>query len=626
MPLLRVCAVVIFTWLCLPPVAVAGEEAPPLRVLILLGSDYSLPASVLETDAIRATLAAGSRRPLEFYTDALDANRLPLAQYEADLAEFLQRKYQGRKMDMVIAVQPVALGFVERHRAVLWPGTPVVFCAMPADLARGRSFGNGITGVTATLDPASTLELALRLQPDARQVAVVAGEGEFDRAMLAGVRQALRRYQGRLQTTWLDHHTVEQMVDAVSRLPADTIVIYVAVSRDAAGRVYTSREVLAQLARASKAPLYGMIDTYIGHGITGGYIQSLAIDGQRAANLALRVLGGESADAITIQPPVVAECRVDSRELRRFGLREHRLPADCLVEFKQPGLWQAHRLELLVALAAIVLQGAVITALLVQRRRRRAAEFTVRQQLADLAHAARLATAGELTAAIAHEINQPLSAILSNAEAAELMLAAEPLPIEELRHILANIRADDLRAGEVIRRLRGLLGKHAPEMVSLDLNALVVEVLHLLAVEARRRGVELATELGEISLVHGDRVQLQQVLLNLILNGMDAMADIPPAQRWITVRTAANGNGGVKVAVSDAGHGIPADQLAHVFDSFTTTKSNGMGLGLSIARSIIEAHGGKIRAESNFGSGTTLRFTLPANGRKPHNEFKQEQA
>jgi signal transduction histidine kinase len=622
----RIRVVWLFAWLFLP-LAAAAEETPPWHVLILLGSDYTLPASVVEANAIRATLAAGTQRRVEFYTEALDANRLPLATYEADFARFMQRKYRDRPMDVVIAVQVAALDFAERHRAALWPGTPVVFCAMPADWVRGRTFATGITGVTATLDPVGTLELALRLQPDARQVVVVGGVGEIDRAFLDGVRLALRRFQGRLQATWLDHHTLEQMTEAVGQLPADTIVLYTAVSRDAAGLVFAPRQALADLARASTAPVYGMIDTYSGYGITGGKLQSLDADGRRAAALALRLLGGDAAAAIPVQPPAPSECRVDSRELRRFGLNERLLPAGCAVEFRQPELWEQHKREIVIVLLAIMLQGVVIAALLVQRRLRRNAELAARQQLTELAHAARLATAGQLTAAIAHEINQPLSAILSNAEAAELMLAAEPPPIDEVRHILADIRSDDLRASEVIRHLRSLLGKHAPEMEPLDFNALAADILHLLAVESGRRGVVLDTDFGELPPVYGDRVQLQQALLNLILNGMDAMADTPEALRRITVRTAVNGSGGVEVAVADAGHGIPAARLPNIFDSFTTSKQDGMGLGLSIARAIVEAHGGKIRAENNPDKGATFRFTLPANGnKKSHGNTAEQKA
>ena len=228
-----------------------------------------------------------------------------------------------------------------------------------------------------------------------------------------------------------------------------------------------------------------------------------------------------------------------------------------------------------------------------------------------LAHASRLAVLGELTASIAHEINQPLGAILSNADAAELLLEAGSGRLDEVRRILADIRKDDLRASEVIRRMRELLGKRPLERQPLDLNEVASGVLQLVGGDAARRGVALEIELAPgLLAVPGDRVHLQQVLLNLLLNGMEAMADTPAAQLRLAVRTARN-DGGVEVTVTDSGPGIPRERLPRLFESFFTTKPDGMGLGLSIARSIIEAHGGRIWAENRPEGGASFRFTMP---------------
>jgi PAS domain S-box len=230
----------------------------------------------------------------------------------------------------------------------------------------------------------------------------------------------------------------------------------------------------------------------------------------------------------------------------------------------------------------------------------------------DLAHASRVAVLGELTASIAHEINQPLGAILSNADAAELLLESESPPLEEVRKILGDIRNDDLRASDIIRHIRLLTRKQVMQMQSLDVNEVAGEVVRLMEPEARRRNVSLRTEFSAApATILGDRVPLHQVLMNLLLNGMEAMADTPESGRRLLVRTATNGQRRVEISVTDSGQGIPAEKLPRLFESFFTTKENGMGLGLAIARSIIDAHQGRIFAENKSDGGATFRFDLP---------------
>jgi PAS domain S-box-containing protein len=230
-----------------------------------------------------------------------------------------------------------------------------------------------------------------------------------------------------------------------------------------------------------------------------------------------------------------------------------------------------------------------------------------------LGHAMRLATLGELTASIAHEVNQPLGAILSNTEAAEMLLESEHPPLAELRQILADIRRDDLRASDVVKRVRAMVGKHQLRMVPLDLNDILTNVVRLVSHDTLRRGVTLLPDLTQaLPPVCGDRVQLEQVVLNLLLNAMDAMIQTPLADRRVILRSTTGAEGDVEVAVEDAGHGLPPDQIDRVFDSFYTTKETGMGLGLALSRSITETHGGRLTAANNPVRGATFRLILPA--------------
>src|SRR5262245_37762352 len=238
----------------------------------------------------------------------------------------------------------------------------------------------------------------------------------------------------------------------------------------------------------------------------------------------------------------------------------------------------------------------------------------------ELAHASRLALVGECTASIAHEINQPLGASLSNADAAEMLLESSPPALDQVREILGDIRKDDLRASEVIRRLRDLLKKRAMQTEPVDLNEVSSAVVQLVRGESRRRGVQVeSAPADDLPLVRGDRVHLQQVLLNLIVNGMDAVAGVP-GPKCVTVRTTVKDNGAAEIAVSDTGSGVLPDRLTRLFDPFFSTKKEGMGLGLSIARSLVEAHGGRIWAENNPDGGATFRFTVPTKHQQPDQE------
>jgi PAS domain S-box-containing protein len=244
---------------------------------------------------------------------------------------------------------------------------------------------------------------------------------------------------------------------------------------------------------------------------------------------------------------------------------------------------------------------------------RKQAELEVQQQRQLLAHLTRVATLGELSGALAHELNQPLTSILTNAQAALQFLAREPADLAEVREILQDIVEEGGRAGDVIRRLRALLRRGETPRQRLDVNEVTGEVLRLLHSELIAHGMAVTTQMAPgLPAVNGDRIALQQVLLNLIVNACDAMRLAEPAERRMAITTALDGDAAVRVAIADRGPGLPTEGIERVFEPFFTTKVHGLGLGLVVCRSIVAAHGGRLSATNNADQGATFWFTLPA--------------
>ena len=599
-----------FAWFCIcvaTPAWAAEEEA---HVLILNGYDPYLPANLMMDSGMRANLANETARRIVLYSESLDAGRVAVESRDAELVALFTKKYGAQRIDVVVTVTKPALDFFKRYGEQLWPGARLVFHGIPDPADEAVPIPPGAVGIMNQDDVGGTIDIARRLQPTARRILVFVGVGAGDLQVERRVRRLAPTGAGTLNMEFISGLPLPELQARVASEPADTIIMLLTQFLDRDGRPYRPPDVAQAMSSVSAAPVYGLYETYIGRGVAAGSMASYEDRGRLVGQLVRETLAGARSAGSPVFT-IASRCVADARALEHWSLDAKRLPAGCDVRFAERSFWREYLWQIATGLAVIAAQALLIAMLIVQRRQRRIAEIEVQHQRTELAHASRLATLGELSASIAHEVNQPLGAISGNADAVELLLDADPPKLDDARRVLGDLKKANQRASEIVLHIRQLLRKRELEFEPFDLNGAASEVIRLAESDAVRRGVEILTEYGPLPLVCGDRLQFQQVLLNLVMNGMDAMADAPAGRRQLTLRTARNGDGDAEITVIDTGHGIDPTDLPRLFDSFFTTKKDGMGLGLALSRSIVQAHRGRIWAENNPEGGATFRFALP---------------
>ncbi len=708
------------------------------RVLVLLSYSVTYPGIMSVGQGAIERLRDKSPEKLEVLSEFLDLARFPEPGHESRTARYLADKYDVRKPDVVITAGREASQFILKHRDAIAPDVPIVVCCLPAETFAALGRSTKITGVISGRDISKTLDLAGRLQPGARDIVVVAGATDFDRQWVQIARRQIESQERRYATRYLVGLPYDALIEEVSRLPRDTIVITLTYFADDRGGRYVSSDAVRGMLKAASAPVYSSYSTNLGFGFVGGYSDLPDSMGAQTADLALEILAGKSPDTIAPQLSTAGAYRVDARQLRRWQLSETNLPGGTMVWFRETTLWDEHRYLILSMLAALALQSAVIAYVLVQNRRRRLAERTLAEneermtfaaastntglwqfqaedrpiwatshcrsifglaenvplsldilcrsihpddrhafvraireaassgrpidgefrvvlpggeirwiamkgyprhggnggfdringivsditalknaegeaelQRTEIARLMRQSILGQLSGTIAHELNQPLTAILSNAETAQELLGRKTIDLEKIQEIVADIIEEDSRAGEVISRVRKLLRRGESKSEPIDLNQLVQSTLRLLHGELVRRKTSVDLVLAEgLPTISGDPIQLQQVLLNALMNAMEAMNSKAPSQRAIKVMTRADDKQ-IEAVIVDSGHGIAAEDKPRLFQPFFTTKEHGLGLGLSICSTIVKSHGGKLSIENSAGGGATVTVALP---------------
>jgi signal transduction histidine kinase len=704
-------------------------------VLIVHAEDPYLPwVSEISAGIYEVLEAAPPAVRPDIYVENLDLARFPELGHAGARAAWLREKYSRQKFDAILVVTKGGLDVADPLARELWPEVPIVLLENES-VVRGVAFPPGVVPILARFEIAETVDLARELLPGTKRIAFVSGAPDFEINETEYVRRELAT--SGLELIDLVGLPMPELERRIAALPEDTIVLYWGIRLDGSGQPWIPREALRRFAPFSNRPIFTVHATMLGYGLTGGRLFDFAELGREAGRTVLRILEGE--------PPVFAPIRkslshlgFDARKLRRFGIPAFRLPKGSRVAFEEQSVWSRYPGTIAAILAALIFQGVLIAALLLERRRRSAAQARTQATLASLpgqvavldrdghvaqvndnwaalgaagdvgpaggvavgenyvsvwkraaasggsvlaqglrmvqdvlegarprgvleyplreserprwyemrvetllpedrgavvvqtditqgheadtelrmrdreiAHLNRVGAVGELASSLAHELGQPLGAILTNAQAVRRLLTRESPDMRDVRESINDIIADDQRAGEVIQRMRSLLRKEETPRDAVDLNEIVRTVLRLVAGDASLRQASVEQDLApSVPPVIGDSVQLKQVVLNLVINGLDAVADRPVGDRSVKVSTCI-ADGHLQLSVRDSGPGLREPDLARVFEPFYTTKTHGLGMGLSICRTIVEAHGGEIRASNAPGGGAAFDCDFP---------------
>ena len=581
------------------------------QVVMLFDERAELPGLAALDAEFTHTLNSDSTDRVELYREDMDLSRFGSKAYQTFLLDSLRTKYAGKKIDVVVAVMGPALDFLLDHGAEIFPGASIVFCGIDKKELGERSLPNNVHGVLVKREFASTLDAALQIHPGTKQVVVVAGKSGFDNRLLDQARQEFRAYEDRLAFRYLTSLDLQTLLSELRQLPPQTLVLFTTLFQDGAGQSFVPHDVVGLVSAAANAPVYGFLDQYLGRGIVGGSLYSFSRHGTEAARQVSKLLAGTAAPSLV--EVSANKLQFDWRQMQRWGISEASLPTGSEIQFRELSIWQQYRTLILAVIAALLLQSSLITWLASEHRRRRLAEAQALQRMHELARMNRFAIAGQLSASIAHEMRQPLTAISSSAEAGLSWLQRRVPNLGQVRDVLEAVVKESHRADDVLKSVRAMFKNEPTERTKVNLNELVAQVVSIAAVPIKSNKVKLEINLtdGVLPLVKADPIQLQQAILNLVMNAVEAMERSDDETRLLRIRTEPGKDGNIAVRIVDSGQPVDPEVVEKMFQAFFTSKPGGMGMGLSICKTIIEAHGGRLTASAKKPRGMEFQITLP---------------
>jgi len=597
-----------------------AAEPLPRSVLILDQSTHFGHWQHAIIGAIRSTMNESAGQPMAFYAEHLDLFLFKGQRYADSLENHFREKYRDKPIGVIVVVGAVALRHAMNLRASLWPAVPIVFCAVDEETV-AEGLPANVTGITIRQTLASMIAAARIVVPDLKAFAIV-GTPLDEQVYARHFIKELPNFSRDLEFIDLTGLSIAEVRQRVSSLPDKAVILYIGIT-SVGLTTYVAAEVVPLIAERANRPIVVDAESLFGSGAVGGFILGPDQIGQNAGRLALRVLDGEDASHIPIASETSQRPLFDWRQLQRWHIDEGRLPPGSEIRFRELSVWQRYRSEILATVAVFLLQMLLIFWLVYEHRRRSLAEAQSRRSMAELTHMNRIASAGLLSASLAHEVSQPLTGIVTRANAAMRWLKAATPNVDRAQEALKQIVEAGHRAADVVTNVRAMFKKDSQEKSVISINELIRAVVALVYIDLRRHDIETQISLdSQLPVVIANKVQLQQVILNLVMNAIEAVSSTEP--RVLSIKSKATERGGVHVSIEDTGSGIDPANMDRLFKPLFTTKARGMGMGLSICQSIIESHGGKIWASPVAPRGSAFQFELPTGATATRTEHSGE--
>ena len=581
------------------------------RILAIFGFKQAMPFGYYTAESMRETLTSEAPFPIELNIEFADLARYPDETYLAKIVDFYRFKYSKDKFDLVLAIGDETAKMMVEYGDELFGDIPIVIIGSGLDFLAKESKNSNTFFLKWGWDIGKTLEIIQDLLPKTQHLYFISGATISDLSIRNVAREDLSNTRVNFKTTFITDFTATEMLEKIAHLPDNSVIFFLSVIRDINNVGFISRDLMHEVSEKANMPTFGMSDTYLGHGIVGGKLLSPAYQGRRLIRTALKILNDEP---IKNTGSLKGDNQVmfDWRQLKRWSINEKDLPPNSVVKYKEHSIWDAHKGKIIGAISIILSQGLAVIFLLIQRKRRSHAESESRSLRDDLAHISRVMSMGEMATSLAHEVNQPLTAIQSYAQAAQRFLQRQPPEYKEVSNSLEGVVEGSRRAKQVIQRIRMTLDKEPSQRSTNKVRDLINGVLLLVQGNINEKKIHLKLDIENgLPKVICDQVQLQQVLLNLIINGIDAICEKSVEVRELTVLAYQEQDENVVISVKDSGVGIDENILKQPFDAFYTTKKEGLGVGLSISKSIIEDHGGRLWITKNQDRGVTVSFTVP---------------